>query len=387
MRIAQVAPLSESIPPRLYGGTERIVSYLGDRLVEKGHEVTVFASGDSKVAGRLIPCRDKARRLDRDPLHCDIADDMVMLELVHDMADEFDIIHFHTDLLHMQVFGDMPEKTVTTLHGRLDLKGLKSFFRTFDLFPLVSISDAQREPVPTANFVWTIYHGVPRRTYKFRSEGEQDYVAFLGRFSPEKGAEKAIEIARQAGYPIRLAAKICNQSEANKVYYRNVVEPLLELDFVDYAGEIGEHEKSDFLGHAKALLMPINWPECFGLVMIEAMACGTPVIAFRYGSVPEVVEHGVTGFIVDSIEEAVEAMRYVDALDRATIRQRFEERFSVEAMVQNYVQLYRELLKVTDRSVAAPVKMFGGARGIAQTGKVLPVRTLPGSGDGRLMPG
>ncbi len=349
MRIAQVAPLAESIPPKLYGGTERVVSNLESGLVDLGHEVTVFATHDSRVKGQLIPCRNRPLRMEENvpgdvATSMYVADTIRMLETVHDMADEFDIIHFHTDMLHMPVFADIPEKTVTTPHWRLDIPGFPRFYNRYKNFPLISITNAQRKPLPKANFRKTIYHGISPATYRFTPEGNQDYLAFLGRFSPEKGADRAINIALKAGVPLKLAAKICTQIEQNRIYYEQAVKPLLGVNGAEYIGEIGEHEKSSFLGGAMALLMPINWPEPFGLVMIEAMACGTPVIATRYGSVPEVVEHGVTGFIVDSEEDAVKAIGEIHKLDRARIRARFMERFSVEAMIASHEMLYRELV-------------------------------------------
>ncbi len=381
MRIAQVAPLAESIPPKLYGGTERIVSYLERELVKMGHDVTVFASGDSEVSGKLVPCRDKSIRMDDHPLKCELADNLRMQEKVLGLSDDFDIIHFHSELLQMSVFGRIPEKTVTTLHGRLDLKGLPEFYRAFSKFPLVSISDFQRRPAPQANYVRTIYHGIPESTYQFAPEGAQSYLAFLGRFSPEKGADKAIAIAREAGRPLKIAAKICTDLDINRDYYKNVISPRLNDSFIDYIGEIGEHEKSDFLGGAHALLMPIIWPEPFGLVMIEAMACGTPVIAFRQGSVPEVVEHGVTGFIVDSTQEAIEAVKKIHGLDREKIRKRFEQRFSVKRMAKNYESLYRELIaEARPKKVAAHTYHVKSPSAISST---ISKRTGKG-GDGRL---
>ncbi len=355
MRIAQVAPLAESIPPKGYGGTERVIANIESGLVDQGHDVTVFATEDSKVKGQLIPCRNKPFRMEED-IASDVADSMFladtlrMLDMVHEMSDEFDIIHCHTDLLQMAVFSDIPEKTLTTLHWRLDVKGFPRFYNRHKNFPLVSITNAQRKPLPKANFVKTIYHGIQPPSGVMIPDGQQSYVAFLGRFSPEKGADRAINMARKAGEPIKLAAKICNQFEENKVYYRDVVQPMLNQSGVEYVGEINETQKGGFLSGAHALLMPINWPEPFGLVMIEAMACGTPVIATRYGSVPEVIEHGVTGFIVDNEQEAVEAIAKARDLDRNLIRQRFQERFSVEAMVLGYESLYSELAAKADTS-------------------------------------
>src|SRR6516164_3074739 len=339
MRIAQVAPLYESCPPQLYGGTERVVSYLTEELVRQGHEVTLFASGDSQTLGALqAPC-ERALRLDskcKDPL----AYHFISLNRVARTADAFDIIHFHTDYLHFPLFARHWQKTLTTMHGRLDLPDLPPVFREFSMMPLVSISNAQRAPVPWANWYGTVHHGLPTNLYA-QGSGEGGYLAFIGRICPEKRPDWAVEIARRTGLPLRIAAKV---DKADRAYYKNKIEPLFEDPLVTFIGEIGESDKGVFLGDAMALLFPIDWPEPFGLVVIEAMANGTPVIAFRRGSVPEIIDHGVTGVIVDSVDEAVAAVPLARTLDRVAIRRRFEERFSVGRMARDYLALYSELL-------------------------------------------
>jgi len=341
MKIAQIAPLVESVPPRFYGGTERIVSYLADELVRLGHEVTLFASGDSITNAHLVSCTPKALRLDanvRDP----IPYYMLMLDRVRAAADDFDFLHFHIDQFHFPLFRPSAERTVTTLHGRQDLPDLKPLYIGFSDMPLVSISDAQRRPVPKANFVATIHHGIPKHLYEPTFKPRGGYVAFIGRISPEKRPDRAIELARTLGIPLKIAAKV---DKADEVYFRDQIAPLLAQPGVEFIGEINESAKSEFLGEALALLFPIDWPEPFGLAMIEAMACGTPVLAFRHGSVPEVVDEGVTGLIVDSMDEAVRKLPHVLALDRRAVRRRFEQRFSATRMAKEYVQTYRSLLK------------------------------------------
>ncbi|MEA2950447.1 MAG: hypothetical protein QOI40_5777 [Alphaproteobacteria bacterium] len=354
MKIAQIAPLMESVPPRLYGGTERIVSYLTDELVRLGHDVTLFASGDSVSSANLVPCAAMALRLDpnvRDP----IPYYMLMLDRVRQYADDFDILHFHIDQFHFPLFRPMANRTVTTLHGRQDLPDLKPLYFGFSDMPLVSISNSQRRPVPNANFVDTVYHGLPAHLLKPNYNPGGDYVAFLGRISPEKRPDRAIMIARAMGIPIKIAAKVDKVDEA---YFRTTVEPLLDQPGVEFIGEIDEFGKSEFLGNARALLFPIDWPEPFGLSMIEAMACGTPVLAFRCGSVPEIIDPGVTGLIVDTMEEAVSTLPQVLALDRHAVRRRFEERFSVTRMAKNYLHVYRSLLRqpaMPEREESAPL--------------------------------
>lgn len=349
MRIAQVAPLYEAVPPRLYGGTERVVAHLTDALVTLGHDVTLFSSADAQTLGRLAPVRDQAIRLDPAPLKSDLAAHLSQLAEVRRRADEFDVIHFHTDMLHFPMFEDMPDRTLTTLHGRLDLKDLPGVYRRWPQFPLVSISDDQRRPLPFANWAATVHHGMSADLYAFtpRSDG---YLAFLGRISPEKRPDRAIAIAKAAGRRLKIAAKV---DAADRVYFDDVIAPMLDHPLVEFIGEIGDGEKSAFLGGADALLFPIDWPEPFGLVMIEAMACGTPVIAWENGSVPEVIEHGLTGLIVRSEAEARDAVRMLPTLDRNAVRQRFEERFSALAMASRYLEIYAKLPQVSPLTEAA----------------------------------
>ena len=354
MKIAQIGPLMESVPPRLYGGTERIVSYLTDELVRQGHKVTLFASGDSVTSARLVSCTPMALRLDanvRDP----IPYYMLMLDRVRQYAEDFDILHFHIDQFHFPLFRHMAHRTVTTTHGRQDLPDLKPLYIGFGDMPLVSISNAQRRPVANANFIATVYHGIPANLLKPSYRPRGDYVAFLGRISPEKRPDRAIAIARTLGIPIKIAAKVDKVDEA---YFREAIAPLLDQPGVEYIGEIDERSKSEFLGQARALLFPIDWPEPFGLSMIEAMACGTPVLAFRCGSVPEIIDPGVTGVIVDTMEQAVGMLPQVVALDRHAVRRRFEERFTATRMAKNYLQVYHALLKrpsISDRDSTVPL--------------------------------
>ena len=348
MRIAQIAPLYEAVPPRLYGGTERIVAYLADALVELGHEVTLFAAADARTRARLAPARDQAIRLDPAPLKSDVAAHLSMLKQVRERAGEFDVLHFHVDLLHFPFFEDIAAHTLTTLHGRLDLKDLPEAYRRWPRFPLASISEQQRRPLPFANWLGTVPHGLPAALYRPAAAPAGDYLAFLGRMSPEKRPDRAIAIARRAGVPLRMAAKV---DGADADYFHARIRPLLDGPGVSFEGEIGDAGKRDFLAHARALLFPIDWPEPFGLVMIEAMACGTPVIAWDCGAVREVVEDGVTGFIVRSEDEAVAAVARLPGLDRAAIRRRFEQRFSARAMAERYVALYRRL--GADRTAAS----------------------------------
>jgi glycosyltransferase involved in cell wall biosynthesis len=351
MRIAQVAPLNESCPPQLYGGTERVVSYLTEELVRQGHEVTLFASGDSRTMASLrAPC-DRALRL-FPKCKDSLAYHLVMLNHVARSAEAFEIIHFHIDQLQFPLFAPLWGKTLTTTYGRLDLPDLPVLFREFPMMPLVSISDAQRSPLPWANWCGTVYHGLPSELYA-RGDGNGRYLAFLGRISPEKGVDRAIEIAARAGIPLKIAAKV---DKVDRAYYNSRIKPLLKQSGVEFIGEIGESEKRDFLREAMALLFPIGWPEPFGLVTIEAMASGTPVVAYRRGSVPEVVEAGVTGFAVANVNEAVAAVRAAIGLDRYAIRRRFEERFTVERMARNYVAIYHEVL---DRGSAKPAVLSG----------------------------
>ena len=339
MRIAQVPPLYEAVPPRLYGGTERVVAHLTDALMQLGHQVTLFASAEAQTLAALAPVRDQAIRLDPAPLKSDLAAHLHQLAEVRRRADEFDMIHFHTDMIQFPMFEGLAQKTLTTLHGRLDLKDLAGVYRRWPQFPLVSISDDQRRPLPFANWAATVHHGMSTELYRF-SPRARGYLAFLGRISPEKRPDRAIDIATAAGLPLRIAAKVDN---ADRAYFEDVIEPLMANPLVEFVGEIGDGAKSAFLGGAEALLFPIDWPEPFGLVMIEAMACGTPVIAWDNGSVREVVEPGLTGFIVRSEAEAAEAVARIGELDRGAIRARFEARFSAIAMARRYVQIYERL--------------------------------------------
>lgn len=340
MKIAQIAPLMESVPPRLYGGTERIVSYLTEELVGLGHEVTLFASGDSITAANLVPCAPQALRLDAS-IRDTIPYYMLMLDRVRQQADAFDILHFHIDQFHFPLFRPIAGRTVTTLHGRQDLSDLLPLYVGFDDMPLVSISHAQRLPVPNVNFVETVHHGIPTGLHCATVAPRGGYLAFLGRISVEKRPDRAIAIARSMGIPLKIAAKV---DRADEAYYRTQIEPLFAGGGVEFIGEINDEQKSRFLGEAQALLFPIDWPEPFGLAMIEAMACGTPVLAFRCGSVPEIIEDGVTGFMVDTMEEAIAALPRVIALDRKKVRRRFEERFSATRMAKDYIEVYRSLL-------------------------------------------
>lgn len=348
MRIAQIAPLAESVPPKLYGGTERVVSWLTEELVRQGHDVTLFASGDSVTRAKLIACTQQALRLDpgvTDPLPAHL----LMLGLVRRHAHQFDILHFHIDLLQFPLLAGVTTPAITTLHGRQDLPDLPGFYRAFPNQPLVSISDNQRQPLPPLNWIATIPHGLPRGLLGFRAAPDREpYLVFLGRISPEKRPDRAIEIAARAGMPLRIAAKI---SADDQSYWQTRIEPMIRATpGVTYLGEIAEQEKSALLGGAAGLLFPIDWPEPFGLVMIEAMACGTPVIAWPRGSVPEVVEPGGTGFLVESIPEAVEATRLLATLDRRAIRASFERRFEVTRMARAYVAAYQTVVEAHSRA-------------------------------------
>jgi glycosyltransferase involved in cell wall biosynthesis len=340
MKIAQVAPLVESVPPLLYGGTERIVSYLTEELVGLGHDVTLFASGDSITSAELVPCCARALRLD--PGVSDINPHvMLLIDKVHERAQEFDLLHFHIDLFHFPLFRSLSARTLTTLHGRQDLDDLKPFYFRFGEMHLVSVSKDQRKPLANANFVATVHHGIPADLHR-PSLAQGSYVAFLGRISPEKRPDRAIRIARAAGIQLKIAAKV---DKVDEDYFRNEILPLIDGSDVEFIGEINEREKTKFLGEAAALLFPVDWPEPFGLVMIEAMACGTPVLAFRCGSVPEVIEDGLTGKVVDSEEEAVAALLEILSYDRRAVRRRFEERFTAARMARGYVSAYRKLLR------------------------------------------
>jgi len=340
MKIAQIAPLFERVPPLLYGGTERIVSYLTEELVRRGHDVTLFASGDSLTSAKLIACAECALRLDsrvKDPLPYH----MMMLDEVRKRARAFDVMHFHIDLLHLPLVRSLALPHLTTVHGRLDLPDLRPFYRTFADSPLVSISHDQRAPLPRVNWVGTVHHGLPLDLLSPRFHRSGGYLAFLGRISQEKRPDLAIEIAVRSGMQLKIAAKV---DKIDREYWETVVGPMVRAnDNVEFLGEITDQEKAEFLGNASALLFPIDWPEPFGLSMIEAMACGTPVIAFRRGSVPEVVDDGLTGYIVDGVEDAIMAVSRLDALDRRQVRAHFERRFSASRMADEYLSIYRKI--------------------------------------------
>jgi glycosyltransferase involved in cell wall biosynthesis len=342
VRIAQVSPLFEAVPPRLYGGTERIISYLTEALVARGHDVTLFASGDAETSARLVAVRERALRLDPAPLKSPIAAHLSMLDEVRRRAGEFDVIHFHlSHFQHFPLFEGMAERTVTTPHGRLDYVDLPEASRRWPGFPMISISMRQRRPLPMANWVANIQHGLPLDLYRPPDERERQneapYLAFLGRLSRAKRPDRAIEIAKKSGMKLKIAAKI---DEDDPAYFRNTIEPLIDGELIEYVGEINEAEKPAFLGNAAALVFPIDWPEPFGLVVIEAMAFGTPVIVWNEGAMPEIVDVGVSGFVVDSIDEAVARAREIESLDRRAVRATFERRFSVERMVGEYESVY-----------------------------------------------
>ena len=368
MKIAQVAPLIEAVPPKLYGGTERVVAYLTDALVELGHDVTLFASGDSGTKARLAPIWPRALRLDPS-VHDYFAPLFMQLETVARRAHEFDVIHCHLDYFAYPMLRLLGVPSVTTLHGRLDLPELPHLYKLFPDTPVVSISDSQREPLPEANYVATIHHGLPQQLLQKGAGGK--YLAFLGRISPEKAPDAAIRIAARAGMPLKIAAKV---DKVDQEYFKTRIEPLLAGADVEFIGEIAEHQKSEFLGNATALLFPIAWREPFGLVMIEAMACGTPVIAFNNGSVPEVVENGVTGQIVSNEDEAVAALRGVTKLSRDRIRAEFDRRFTAQHMAQNYLKLYARLAKMrANANAAATESAFLKSASMAAQAVAIPV--------------
>lgn len=343
MRIAQVAPLYESVPPKLYGGTERVVSYLTESLVQRGHDVTLFASGDSSTKAELVPVCLQALRLDncQEPL----AYHIYSLETVARMAHHFDLIHFHCDYLSFPYGRRLRVPHVSTLHGRLDIPDLLPLYQEFHEIPLISISDAQRKPFPNANWISTVYHGLPNDLYKF-TETPSRYLSFVGRISPEKRVDRAIKLAIRTEIPIKIAAKI---DKTDEEYYLAKIKPLMKHSLVEYVGEISEEEKSRFLGNSLAMLFLVNWPEPFGLAMIEALACGTPVIAAHCGSVPEIIEHGVSGFIVDSFSQAIEAINRIESISRFKCRRAFERRFSIDRMVQDYERAYQKLVTTEKR--------------------------------------
>jgi glycosyltransferase involved in cell wall biosynthesis len=340
VKIAQIAPLVESVPPRLYGGTERVVSWLTEELVRQGHDVTLFASGDSQTKAELAAVVPRGLRLEG--IHNSLPYNIIMLDQVAARMHEFDVIHFHIDFFHYPIFRNMAHKTLTTLHGRQDLPELPDIYRAFPHMPLVSISDHQRLPVPPVNWRGTVYHGLPEAQYR-EGKGEGGYLAFLGRICADKGPVEAIEIARRAGMKLKMAAKV---DPVDQAYFDTVVGPLIaKSPHVEFIGEINDSQKQEFLGNAKALLFPISWPEPFGLVMIESLACGTPVVAFKFGSVPEIMEDGLTGFVVTDVAGAADAVGRLDTLYRPTIRARFEERFSARAMARDYLKIYGQLAR------------------------------------------
>ena len=340
MKIAQVAPLWESVPPKLYGGTERIVSYITEELVRMGHEVTLFASGDSDTAARLEAVCPQALRLNTGIFNRD-APMLMLQERSLGAEGDFDVIHSHLDFLGFPLARRNPRPVVTTLHGRLDLPELQPVFREFADMPLVSISDAQRRPLPWANWEATIHHGLPAHLYTYHSQ-HQGYLAFLGRISPEKRPDHAIEVAKRTGLPLRIAAKV---DPADLQYYRSEIEPLLDHPLIEFIGEISDAEKNDFVGNALALVCPYDWPEPFGLVLIEALACGTPVLAYRRGSIPEIIEHGTTGFVSENLTEMVAAVERIGQIDRQRCRASFDQRFTADRMARDYVALYERIIE------------------------------------------
>jgi glycosyltransferase involved in cell wall biosynthesis len=341
LRIAQVSPLYESVPPKLYGGTERVVSYLTEELVNQGHDVTLFASGDSITSARLMAACDTALRLNTecvDPLASHVA----MLQMVQEEIENFDVIHYHIDYLHFPLSKLFPFPHITTLHGRLNICDLQNLYKLFSDMPVVSISQAQRKPLLELNWVGNVYHGLPSTLFKPNLE-EGKYLAFLGRISPEKGLDKAIEIAIRSDVPLKIAAKV---DKTDTTYFEQHIKKLMDHALVEFVGEINEKEKEEFLGNASALLFPINWPEPFGLVMIEAMACATPVIAFRNGSVPEIIQNEKNGFIVDDVQQAVKAVRDISRINRQECRACFEEHFTSKRMAADYVNVYQQMISI-----------------------------------------
>jgi glycosyltransferase involved in cell wall biosynthesis len=340
MKIAQVAPLWESVPPKLYGGTERIVSYITEALVHMGHSVTLFASGDSVTGARLDAICPQALRLNTGIFNRD-APMMMLQERSLGAEGDFDVIHSHLDFLGFPLARRNPRPVVTTLHGRLDLPELQPVFREFADMPLVSISDAQRRPLPWANWQATIHHGLPAHLYTYHAQ-HQGYLAFLGRISPEKRPDHAIEVAKRTGLPLRIAAKV---DPADLQYFRSEIEPLLDHPLIEFIGEISDAEKNDFVGNALALVCPYDWPEPFGLVLIEALACGTPVLAYRRGSIPEIIEHGTTGFVSENLSEMVAAVERLGEIDRQRCRASFDQRFTADRMARDYVALYERIIE------------------------------------------
>jgi glycosyltransferase involved in cell wall biosynthesis len=353
MKIAQVSPLYESVPPKLYGGTERVVSFLTENLTKLGHEVTLFASGDSKTTAKLIPVTPEALRLSDniDPN----APHILQLQQVVEMAALFDIIHFHTDYFHFPISLLSGYTHITTLHGRLDVPELFPLYQRFKEIPLVSISYSQRKPIHFANWVGNVYHGISDNTF-YEGEGNGNYAVFLGRISSEKRPDRAIEIAKRSGLQLKIAAKIDRNDEK---YYEREIKHLMQQPHVEFIGEVNEDDKQELLGNAKVLLFPIDWPEPFGIVMIEALACGTPVIGFPRGSVPEIIDHGKTGFVVNSIDEAVEAVKKIDSIQRSDCRKAFVDRFEATRMAKEYLSVYESLI-AANNGLKVPYKSNGG---------------------------
>ncbi len=360
MKIAQVAPLYESVPPKLYGGTERVVSYLTEEFLRQGHDVTLFASGDSITSARLRPVCGRALRLEGKSIIDPLAYHVRMIEMVARETREFDIVHFHIDYLHFPVTRRQGIAAVTTLHGRLDIPDVIPLYLEFNDMNLISISNAQRAPVPSANWAATIYHGLPEDLYKLQ-ERHGKYLAFLGRICPEKRVDRAIEISKRVGMPLKIAAKV---DAADREYFDSKIRKLLDDPLIEYLGEIGERDKSDFLGNAYALLFPIDWPEPFGLAMIESLACGTPVVAYRMGSVPEILDEGVTGYLVNTLDEAVDAIYLVSSLDRTLCRRVFEKRFSARRMCSDYLAVYKT---ICEQAVAVPTLASNGRTAFADS--------------------
>jgi glycosyltransferase involved in cell wall biosynthesis len=351
MRIAQIAPLAESVPPKLYGGSERVASWLTEELVAQGHDVTLFASGDSITKATLAPCARRGLRLDGLRDHTGTL--LVMLSNVRERADEFDMLHFHVEQLQVPLFYQLRHKCVSTLHGRLDMPDFHPVYKAFPKMPLVSISDSQRVPLPPGiNWLATIPHGLPEENYRFNPNAGK-YLAFLGRMSPEKRPDRAIEVAKGVGIPLKMAAKV-DPSEVT--YFEQHIKPLLDHPLIEYIGEIGDHEKQEFLGNALALLFPIDWPEPFGLVMIEAMAVGTPVIAWRAGSVEEVIDDGLSGLVVDSMDDMVLAVARASELSREVVRERFEARFTAAKMARSYVRAYQRCISMGGEPAPEPIR-------------------------------
>lgn len=340
IKIAQVAPLYESVPPKLYGGTERVVSYLTEELVRQGHDVTLFASGDSVTRATLIPVCDQSLRLNKDSQD-QLVHHIALLQMIMDESHQFDVIHYHIDYLHFPLSRLMRLPHVTTLHGRLDIPDLQPLYKIFRDMPVISITHEQRKPLPDNNWVGNVYHGLPANLFT-PSYSPGKYLAFLGRISEEKRVDRAIDIAIRTGIPLKIAAKI---DKNDREYYEQQIKPLLDHPLVEYVGEISENEKNEFLGNAIALLFPIDWMEPFGLVMIESLACATPVVAYSKGSVPEVLQHGVSGFIVDNQDDAVKAVQNIGLIDRQECRRIFDERFTAARMAADYINVYKNVLE------------------------------------------